>query len=264
MHANIKENRTRSLLSFRSLSSLTKSSIFISNLGYNSCFHSIVNYFSCAFCIHHEINSKYFCTFTFGNKYLRIIGFRRLLYSFANKLICCLLKYYIPFFISQQHYWCRLFNFWGDIGDYGFLFQRSYSTCIFNCQSFNKICQWKLSCYALTDWNLCRHVYFCRSMVLWGTWILFYGITYIWRTQSSFSTFSIYLVGKSFGICTLILPVLGYDVLRSYWRFFSFRNSYKLVFPKIRTLQIIFIQIFWISSWKCMYGKLFNGTVWIL
>lgn len=132
MHAYWKENITRDLFCFRSLSSIAKSSIFISHLGRNCYFCSLINFISNHIRIHHETDCEYFCTLAPCFKYHRTACFRRLLYSFTNKLICSFAKYYLPYYLLKHYYWCSLLGFWSYNLNYGIMFQRSYSACFLN------------------------------------------------------------------------------------------------------------------------------------
>lgn len=99
MYADWSKNITRNLLSFRSLSSITKSSIIISSLGYNSYFSPFINFTRNYFCIHNETYRKNFCTSTFGDKHHCVNRFGRLLHSLTNKLIRCFIKHHISYFL---------------------------------------------------------------------------------------------------------------------------------------------------------------------
>lgn len=133
MHAHRKENITRNLFCFRSLSSIAKSSIFISHMGHNSYFRPLVDFISDHIRVYHETDCEYFCTLASCFKYHRIACFGRLLYSFTHKLIRCFVEYYFPYNIFKYYCWCSLLDFWSYNLNYGILFQRSYSTCFFNC-----------------------------------------------------------------------------------------------------------------------------------
>lgn len=133
MYAYLGQNIITNLLSFGSISSITKDFIIVSDLDHHSYLSSYVHFAGNHFCVHYETYCRCFCSLALGCEHLFLAWIGSLFYHLTYKLICSILEHNLPYNLLEQYNWSNFTYFGCNHCHHGFLLLGSYPTCFINC-----------------------------------------------------------------------------------------------------------------------------------